>query len=62
MTEPVSVGLSVGASAHGIGTASVAYDPVKFAAAVISMTLTGFWTVALLAHGPTKKKIVGFAL
>eukprot|EP00596_Hydrurales_sp_CCMP1899_P005217 CAMPEP_0119034660 /NCGR_PEP_ID=MMETSP1177-20130426/1670_1 /TAXON_ID=2985 /ORGANISM="Ochromonas sp, Strain CCMP1899" /LENGTH=720 /DNA_ID=CAMNT_0006992265 /DNA_START=152 /DNA_END=2311 /DNA_ORIENTATION=+ len=41
--DPISVGLSMGASAHGLGTAAVSYDPVKFAAAVVSMTLTGLW-------------------
>ena len=60
--DPVSVGLAVGASAHGLGTAAVAYDPVKFAAAVVSMTLTGLWTVTLLSSKPIREKLVRIAL
>lgn len=47
--DPVSIGLSVGASSHGIGTATLAKDPIKFSASIVSMTLTGLWTVLLLA-------------
>jgi putative effector of murein hydrolase len=60
--DPISVGLSMGASAHGLGTAAVSYDPVKFAAAVVSMTLTGLWTVVFLSVMPIKTKLVKLAL
>jgi putative effector of murein hydrolase len=60
--DPISVGLSMGASAHGLGTAAVSYDPVKFAAAVVSMTLTGLWTVVFLSLKPLKTKLVKLAL
>jgi putative effector of murein hydrolase len=62
VTEPVSVGLAVGAGAHGLGTAAMAHDPIKFASAVVSMTLTGLWTVCFMAHGPTRSKIMQLAL
>ena len=42
------LGLSVGASAHGLGSAAVSYDAKKFSSAVVAMTLTGLWTVVLL--------------
>ena len=60
--EPVSVGLAVGGGAHGLGTAAMAHDPVKFASAVVSMTLTGLWTVALLSLEPVRTRIVSLAL
>ena len=60
--EPISVGLAVGAGAHGLGTAAMAYDPVKFASAVVSMTLTGLWTVALLSVTPIREKLVKMTL
>jgi hypothetical protein len=55
--DPVSVGVAVGAGAHGLGTAALAQDPVKFASAVVSMTLTGLFTVVFMAHGPTLAKV-----
>lgn len=60
--DPVSVGVAVGAGAHGLGTAAVSYDPVKFASAVVAMTLTGLWTVTLLSCAPVREKIVKIAL
>ena len=48
--DPLSVGLAVGASSHGIGTATLANEPLKFSASVVSMSLTGLWTVALLSN------------
>ena len=56
--EPVSVGLAIGAGAHGLGSAAVAHDPVKFASAVVSMTLTGLWTVALLSSAQIRDKLI----
>ena len=60
--EPVSVGLAVGAGAHGLGAAAMASDPVKFASAVVSMTLTGLWTVALMSCAPILKGLVKLTL
>ena len=60
--EPVSVGLAVGAGAHGLGAAATAYDPVKFASAVVSMTLTGLWTVALMSYTPIRQWLVKLSL
>ena len=61
VSDPVSVGLSVGASSHGIGTATLSKDPVKFSASIISMTLTGLWTVVLLALPSFRNILVGIA-
>jgi len=58
VVDPLAVGLSIGASAHGLGTAAVAYDPVKFAAAVVSMTLTGLWTVSMLSVTPLRNQLI----
>ena len=60
--DPVSVGVAVGAGAHGLGSAAVSYDPVKFASAVVAMTLTGLWTVTLLSCAPVREKLVKIAL
>ena len=60
--DPVSVGVAVGAGAHGLGTAALAHDPVKFASSVVSMTLTGLFTVVFMAHGPTLSKLKQLAL
>lgn len=60
--EPVSVGLAVGAGAHGLGAAAVANDPIKFASAVVSMTLTGLWTVALMSYTPLRQWLVKLCL
>eukprot|EP00466_Bigelowiella_natans_P011794 jgi/Bigna1/58195/fgenesh1_pm.62_\ len=49
ITNDVTAGLAIGASAHGLGAASVSNQPVKFSAAALSMTLTGLWTVLILA-------------
>jgi putative effector of murein hydrolase len=57
----IARGLTMGASAHGIGTAACASNAEQFAAAVVSMTLTGFWTIALLSHTPTRDIITKLA-
>lgn len=49
VNDDVSIGLSIGASAHGLGAASVASEPAQFSAAIVSMTLTGLFTVILLS-------------
>ena len=60
--EPVSVGLAIGAGAHGLGTAAMAHDPVKFASAVVSMTLSGLWTVAFLSSTQIREKLIRMTL
>lgn len=39
----------------------MAYDPLKFAAAVVSMTLTGLWTVVLLSYAPIRNRLIDVA-
>jgi putative effector of murein hydrolase len=53
--SPLAIGLSVGSSAHGVGSASLADEPLQFASSVLAMTLTGLWTVALLIYPPSRK-------
>merc|ERR1711968_208440 len=59
--DPLSVGLSTGASSHGIGTASLVNEPKKFASSVVSMTLTGLWTVCFLANPNIRAKLIDVA-
>ena len=62
INDDFSTGMAIGAASHGIGAASVVNKPVRFAAAVVSMTLTGLWTVALLAIPSVRQmllKLVG---
>jgi len=60
ITEPVSVGLALGASAHGLGAASLSYDSSKFSAALVAMTLTGIWTIAALSCDPIRCCLLRF--
>ena len=60
INDPLSVGLAVGGSSHGIGTASLVEEPKKFASSVVSMTLTGLWTVCLLSNPSLRNKITHF--
>eukprot|EP01038_Epipyxis_sp_PR26KG_P009956 gene9956-13389_t len=60
--DPLSVGLAVGSSAHGLGTSALAYDAQKFASAVVSMTLTGLWTVALISNNTIRKQLIKIAI
>lgn len=60
--DPICVGLSMGASAHGIGTAAIATNPVAFASSVVSMTLTGLWTVVLLSQEPIRSRLIKFVI
>ena len=56
--DPLSVGLSMGASAHGIGTAALSLNPLQFASSVVSMTLTGLWTIILLSYKPLRSQLI----
>lgn len=60
--DDVSVGLAMGAGAHGLGTAVLIKSPVKFASSVVSMSLTGLWTVALLSLKPLRDIIIKIAI
>ena len=62
VSDPISVGLSMGSSAHGLGTAALSYDAKKFSASVVSMTLTGVWTVILLLLAPFREILVNLAV
>lgn len=52
----------MGASAHGLGSAAVSHDPKKFSSAVLAMTLTGLWTVLLLAVPSVRNRLVSLAV
>eukprot|EP01036_Dinobryon_divergens_P028068 gene28068-36955_t len=60
--DPVAIGLSLGSSAHGLGMAAVASNPIKFASAVVAMTLTGLWTVAILSVPSFRNNLVKLSL
>lgn len=60
--DQVSAGLAMGAAAHGLGAAAVAAEPIKFASAIVAMSLTGVWTVALLAVPAVRAALVRLAL
>ena len=59
--DAISSGLAIGAAAHGLGSAAVAREPLKFAAAIVSMCLTGVWTVGLLAVPAVRTGLVKVA-
>ena len=61
ITDPVSQGMAIGGAAHSLGASSLAYNPVKFSSAIVSMCLTGLWTVALLGYAPFRTAILAFA-
>jgi putative effector of murein hydrolase len=53
--SPVARGLTMGATAHGLGTASMASDePKAFAFSAIAMALVGTVTAALVAMPPVR--------
>jgi putative effector of murein hydrolase len=60
--DSISVGLAMGASSHGIGSAALAHDPIKFTSAIVSMTLTGLWTVALLTNHSVRQGLIKIAI
>ena len=55
-------GLAIGAASHGLGAAALSSQPLKFAAAIVSMTLTGLWTVLLLTLPRVKATLMKMAL
>ena len=42
--------------------AAVASNPIKFASAVVAMTLTGLWTVAILSVPSLRTQLVNLSL
>jgi len=46
--------------ASNSGKVKLAKDPVKFASAVVSMSLTGLWTVAFLAIPQIRNNIINY--
>jgi len=60
--DPLTIGIAVGGTSHGIGSAALRQNPEKFASAIVSMTLTAFWTVALLTQKPIRSQLVKLAI
>lgn len=52
--DDITLGLAIGAASHGLGSASVSNEPTKFAASIVSMTLTGLFTVILLSFATVR--------
>jgi len=59
--DPVARGLAMGASAHGIGTASLAEEPEPLAFAAVAMALTGVMTTVLVAVPPVRAALLALA-
>lgn len=59
--DPLSQGIAVGGASHSLGASSLVDNPVKFSAAIVSMCLTGFWTVAMLGYTPFRAAVLAFA-
>ena len=58
VSDPVSKGLAMGASAHGIGTASLAEEPESLAFAAVAMALTGVMTTVLVTVPPVRASLL----
>ena len=59
--DPLSQGIALGGAAHSLGASALVDNPVKFSSAIVSMCLTGFWTVALLVYSPFRTMVLAFA-
>ena len=59
--DPLSQGIALGGAAHSLGASALVDNPVKFSSAIVSMCLTGFWTVALLGYSPFRTMVLAFA-
>ena len=55
VNDPLAQGLALGSAAHGLGATSVSKEPEKFSYAIVSMTLTGLFTVLLMTYKPFLK-------
>jgi adenylate kinase len=60
--DALSVGLAMGAASHGLGAAAVADDSETFSAAVISMCLTGVWTIFFLSNNTFRQRLMSHTL
>lgn len=54
INDNVSQGIAIGGASHSLGAAAVANNPIKFSSAIVSMCLTGIWTVVLLSQKPIR--------
>lgn len=59
--DDITVGLAIGASAHGLGSASLVNEPIQFASSIVAMTLTGLFTIVLLSIKPLKHLLISIA-
>lgn len=60
--DAVVRGLSVGASAHGLGTAALSDEGAAFAFAALAMTLVGIFSTVLVAYAPFRALLIRVAL
>lgn len=60
--DPVVRGLSVGAAAHGLGTAAMSDEGSAFPFAAIAMTLVGVFSTVLVAYSPFRALLIRVAL
>ena len=59
--DPVARGLAMGASAHGVGTASLAEEPEPLAFSAVAMALTGVMTTLLVTLPPVRAALLAVA-
>lgn len=60
--DPVVRGLSVGASAHGLGTAALSDEGAAFPFSALAMTLVGVFSTVLVAYGPFRGLLLRVAM
>eukprot|EP00590_Aulacoseira_subarctica_P005366 CAMPEP_0172419218 /NCGR_PEP_ID=MMETSP1064-20121228/5656_1 /TAXON_ID=202472 /ORGANISM="Aulacoseira subarctica , Strain CCAP 1002/5" /LENGTH=251 /DNA_ID=CAMNT_0013158587 /DNA_START=798 /DNA_END=1553 /DNA_ORIENTATION=+ len=60
--DPVARGLSIGASAHGVGTAAFASEPDAFPFAAVSMALTASMSTILVTIPVVRKALIKIAI
>lgn len=60
--DPVVRGLSVGASAHGLGTAALSDEGAAFPFSALAMTLVGIFSTVLIAYAPFRALLIRVAL
>lgn len=60
--DPVARGLAMGATAHGVGTASLAEEPGPLAFSAVGMALTGVTTTVLVAVPSVRAALLALAV
>ncbi|CAN8074394.1 unnamed protein product [Agarophyton chilense] len=60
--DPVVRGLSVGASAHGLGTAALSDESGAFPFAALAMTLVGIFSTVFIAFPPLRALVIRVAV